>query len=130
MGEKKRPGRFTIQFNVCDPQQKMAADLLNQQGRSKARFLTSAVLHYINCPERPEFRAAPPLDTEALEKLVLDILTRNRSSSAPKPEADETISPADESQASPNPDTDAERWFGGKEGVASILSSLELFRNM
>ena len=77
MGEKKRPGRFTIQFNLCDPKQKAVSDLLDQQGRSKAQFLTSAVLHYLNCPETPECRTPLPVDRESLEKLVLEILARN-----------------------------------------------------
>lgn len=54
MAEKKDPGKFTVRFNICDPQHKAVVDLLNQQGRSKAQFLTNAVLHYINCTEAPE----------------------------------------------------------------------------
>ena len=49
MTDKKDPGKFTIRFNICDPQHKAVIDLLNRQGRSKAQFLVSAVLHYINC---------------------------------------------------------------------------------
>ena len=47
MTDKKDPGKFTIRFNICDPQHKAVIDLLNRQGRSKAQFLVSAVLHYI-----------------------------------------------------------------------------------
>ena len=54
MTDKKDPGKFTIRFNICDPQHKAVIDLLNRQGRSKAQFLVSAVLHYINCKETPE----------------------------------------------------------------------------
>ena len=43
--EKKDPGKFTVRFNIADPQQKAVIDLLNQQGRYKAQFLTSAILH-------------------------------------------------------------------------------------
>ena len=32
--EKKDPGKFTVRFNMADPQQKAVIDLLNQQGRS------------------------------------------------------------------------------------------------
>lgn len=46
MAEKKDPGKFTIRFNVADPKQRSAAELLNRQGRQKAQFLTTAVLHY------------------------------------------------------------------------------------
>ena len=46
MGGKKQPGRFTIQFNLSDPQQRQVIELLNEQGRRKAVFLTAAVLSY------------------------------------------------------------------------------------
>lgn len=77
MDGKKSPGRFTLQFNLDDPHQSMAADILNRQGRSKAQFLTSAVLHYINCPETPDYQppaSAFPMDE--LEQLVVEILDR------------------------------------------------------
>ena len=121
MGEKKRPGRFTIQFNLCDPKQKAVSDLLDQQGRSKAQFLTSAVLHYLNCPETPECRTPLPVDRESLEKLVLEILARN---TAGQPQAEQGERKTD---VVPQADADVEKWFGGKNGVASILSSLEMF---
>ena len=50
MSEKKKPGRFTLQFNMEDPQQRMVSELLEQQGRHKAQFIASAVLSYIQCP--------------------------------------------------------------------------------
>ena len=54
MGDKKHLGRFTVQFNLGDPQQARTAEILEQQGRQKARFISTAVLHYINCSETPE----------------------------------------------------------------------------
>ena len=93
MGEKKRPGRFTIQFNLCDPKQKAVSDLLDQQGRSKAQFLTSAVLHYLNCPETPECRTPLPVDRESLEKLVLEILARNTAGQVIAVEIDTNLLP-------------------------------------
>lgn len=129
MGEKKRPGRFTIQFNLCDPNQKAVSDLLERQGRSKAQFLTSAVLHYLNCPETPECRAPLfSMDRETLEKLVLEILAQNKAEQSRLGQEEEKTSgvPIDTDMA-PQTDPEVEQWFGGKNGVASILSSLELF---
>ena len=128
MGEKKRPGRFTIQFNLCDPKQKAVSDLLDQQGRSKAQFLTSAVLHYLNCPETPECRTPLPVDRESLEKLVLEILARN-TAGQPQVEQGERKTSTEplETDVVPQADADVEKWIGGKNGVASILSSLEMF---
>ena len=128
MGEKKRPGRFTIQFNLCDPKQKAVSDLLDQQGRSKAQFLTSAVHHYLNCPETPECRTPLPVDRESLEKLVLEILARN-TAGQPQVEQGERKTSTEplETDVVPQADADVEIWFGGKNGVASILISLEMF---
>ena len=91
MDGKKSPGRFTLQFNLDDPHQSMAADILNRQGRSKAQFLTSAVLHYINCPETPDYQPpAPAFPVEELERLVVEILNR-RTGAVPMPE--ESVEP-------------------------------------
>ena len=46
MDGKKDPGKFTIRFNLADPQQRRAAELVNRQGRSKAQFIANAVLCY------------------------------------------------------------------------------------
>lgn len=78
MTDKKDPGKFTIRLNICDPQHKAVIDLLNRQGRSKAQFLVSAVLHYINCKETPEVSVPVP-NQAALEELILAILAKNQS---------------------------------------------------
>ena len=46
MADKKDPGKFTIRFNIEDPQQLMVVGWLNRQGRYKAQFITKAVLYY------------------------------------------------------------------------------------
>lgn len=53
MGDKKDPGKFTIRFNVADPQQQAVADLLNRQGRCKAQFITNAVMLYVHAAPVP-----------------------------------------------------------------------------
>lgn len=63
MGGKKDPGKFTVRFNVADPQQRTAAELLNRQGRCKAQFITNAVLFYVHAaPEEhiPRYAGAAP----------------------------------------------------------------------
>jgi len=76
MTEKKNKGRFTLQFNPADPQQLKVAEFLEQQGRHKAQFLTSAVLHYIHCPETPDIAQPLHIDTRELEKRVLEVLSK------------------------------------------------------
>ncbi len=77
MSTKKNPGRFTLQFNPNDPQQQTVCELLEKQGRHKAQFIASAVLHYINCSETPEVASAPSADIDLIEKIVLQILERH-----------------------------------------------------
>lgn len=74
MGGKKTPGRFTIQFNMDDPQQRMVAELLEPQGRRKAQFLTSAVLHYV---QEPQGGASAGVNEAALEQVMLSILRKH-----------------------------------------------------
>lgn len=72
MGEKKKPGRFTLQFNLEDPQQRTVSELLEQQGRHKAQFLTSAVLHYIQHPQQSSDQ--PIVDEKAIEQMLFSII--------------------------------------------------------
>lgn len=48
MSDKKDPGKFTVRFNIKDPQQLAAVELLNEQGRCKAQFITNAILFYVH----------------------------------------------------------------------------------
>lgn len=99
MGEKKKPGRFTLQFNMEDPQQRMASDLLEQQGRHKAQFIASAVLSYIQHPPQGHGGDPPPIDEAALERMLLAIMEKHPrfAGTAPGelPEAEETPMPAE-----------------------------------
>lgn len=135
MTDKKDPGKFTIRFNICDPQHKAVIDLLNRQGRSKAQFLVSAVLHYINCKETPEVSVPVPIpDQAALEEMILAILAKNQShlkkQPEPKPSTTAQQDTAISAASEPMPPADGEeleQWFGGQDGVASILNSLKMF---
>ena len=77
--EKKDPGKFTVRFNMADPQQKAVIDLLNQQGRYKAQFLTSAILHYVHCPETPDIRSAAAVDSTEIERIVRHVLAQQQT---------------------------------------------------
>ena len=73
MGGKKQPGRFTIQFNAADPQQLQVIELLNQQGRRKAVFLTCAVLAYCGQGAAPVIPPPTP-ESAMIEQIVQKIL--------------------------------------------------------
>lgn len=58
-----------------DAQQQTAAEILGQQGRRKAQFLTSAILQYIRHPNGPDFSAVPVgIDMDTLKQMMMDIL--------------------------------------------------------
>lgn len=65
MGDKKDPGKFTIRFNIADPQQQAVAVLLNRQGRYKAQFITNAVMLYVRAAPAPLPVHAEPQPIEA-----------------------------------------------------------------
>lgn len=58
-----------------DPQQRTAAEILDQQGRRKAQFLTGAILQYIKHPTGPEHFDIPAgVSMDALRRMMLEIL--------------------------------------------------------
>lgn len=78
MKGKKKPGRFTLQFNLEDPQQRTVSELLEQQGRHKAQFITSAILRYIQCPNPQEGSSSKPvINNDMLEQMLLSILEKH-----------------------------------------------------
>lgn len=77
--EKKDPGKFTVRFNMADPQQKAVIDLLNQQGRYKAQFLTNAVLHYVRRSEAPDIKRAPAIDSGEIERIMRSVLAQQQA---------------------------------------------------
>ena len=126
MAEKKNPGRFTIQFNPGDPKQLSVSELLEQQGRHKAQFITNAVLHYIHCPETLEIPEPQPIDRDLLERLVMDILKRQDGELRRLPHQQEPKGVV-ESELIPEVPTELEKLFG-KEGISAIASTLTAFQ--
>jgi hypothetical protein len=112
-----------------DPNQRTAVEILNQQGRLKAQFLTAAVLHYIHCPETTEFRPMPAVDTAAIEKIVLSILER-KSSQQPSTKDDCSVAAPTPENAVLSPEefpADLTELFG-PSGMAAIASTLAAFQ--
>jgi len=58
-----------------DPQQQRAAEILGQQGRRKAQFLTSAILQYVKHPDGPGYPATSiGMDMDTLKRMMLEIM--------------------------------------------------------
>lgn len=73
MVDKKDPGKFTLRFALSDPQQRRAAQLLNEQGRQKAQFLTNAILCYVDGASS----TAAPMSKNALEQLIRSMVIQH-----------------------------------------------------
>jgi len=73
-GMKRMPGRFTVQFNMEDPQQRAASEILEQQGRRKAQFLASAILQYTRNDGAP---APVGIDMDTVKRMMLEILNND-----------------------------------------------------
>lgn len=123
MAEKKNKGRFTIQFNPADPQQLKVAELLERQGRHKAQFLTSVVLHYIHCEKTPDITQSFHIDSKELEKRILEILQRIPTGQHTRDEVEETPL---ENIFQKMPDQELETLFG-PEASSAIANTLSAF---
>ena len=130
MADKKDPGKFTVRFNIHDPQHQTVVALLNQQGRNKAQFLASAVLYYINCKETPNPQA-PPINPETLEKIIVSILEKRdkQKRGGDVPQKIEKACEASHAEA-PEARDESENWFGSAGDVSAILDSLKMFDNL
>lgn len=117
MAEKKDPGKFTVRFNAADPQQRTVIDLLNRQGRYKAQFLTSAILHYVHCSDTPDIYGTMAVDSGEIERIVRSVLAKQQTVSAPRKE----IKPA----AVPRETPKSQSEDGDKDAV---FRTLEAFR--
>lgn len=126
MAEKRNPGRFTIQFDLGDPQHGQVAQILEGQGRYKARFIANAVMHYLYCSETPDIPQSAPIDRKMLEKIVLDIIGQHREQNA-EPCATVTERCDLHSEESSKPDEDIQRFFG-EEGMVVIANTLAAFQ--
>ena len=75
----------------------------------------------------------PIPDQAALEEMILAILAKNQSHLKKQPEPKPSTVQQDaaiSAESEPMPPADGaelEQWFGGQDGVASILNSLKMF---
>lgn len=126
MGGKKQPGRFTLQFNVEDPQQKTVSELLEQQGRHKAQFITSAVLQYMQ-PVMPNVSIVDPptLDKDTLLRMLLSILEKDPQFTATAPGR-----PARAGKPSLQTSSSTKEWDGsmGDDAMMAISETLAAFQ--
>ena len=79
MADKMQPGRFTLKFNLSDPQQLAAVNILNRMGRQKAQFVARALIHYTECTDMTLMSTPAPMDEHTLEQAILNVLSKYSS---------------------------------------------------
>lgn len=123
MGEKKKPGRFTIQFSMGDPQQRAVAEILDEKGRRKAQFITNAVLQYTESKPEAHGTALAGIDEKLLEQMVLSVIQKS-----PQIEAAVRRSSI-QAAVPPEPDTSAS-WedADSESALAAISNTLNAFK--
>lgn len=126
MSEKKQPGRFTIQFSMDDPQQKITAEILEGKGRRKAQFITNAVLFYLEQTDTEKPSTAPEeISEELLERMILSVIQKS-----PQIEAALHIISDTHVVTLPESDSCEDMWgeSSGTGAVNAISSTLKAFR--
>ena len=78
MAAKKERGRFSLRFNIGDPVQRAAVELLElQPPHSKSQYIANAITYYnANFADDPQPLKAmtPVIDRAAIEAVVREIM--------------------------------------------------------
>ena len=127
MTEKKEVCKFTIQFNPADSQHAQTIDILNQQGRRKAQFITNAVMHYLHCSNAPEIPQPALIDTVTVETIVRRIM-EEQSKSLPAAKEDVKEKPKRSVPKTESIRYDEAAELLGEDGVAAIANTMAMFR--
>lgn len=127
VADKMQPGRFTLRFNMNDPQQQAAVDILNRMGRQKAQFIAQALIHYTKCKGNPQTGAPGALDERTLEQVILSVLARHPEVMASEPCED--TAPASEQAIPRTEQTETLSSVLTEEGLSAISKTLSAFRN-
>lgn len=124
MSDKKNPGRFTLQFNPSDPQQRIAADILERQGRHKAQFITNAILRYV---QSGDGGTMPSIASGELEALILKVLREHGVPPAVPQEKREIFPIQDRTEPAPDFDSELAQVFGTAD-MSVIANTLSAFQ--
>ena len=129
VADKMQPGRFTLRFNMNDPQQQAAAEILNRMGRQKAQFIAQALIHYAECKNSPQSAAPGVLDEHTLEQAILSILARHPEFIPAKPGDDTGEGQEALRMEQAEARSSAQNGIMTEEGLSAISKTLMAFRN-
>lgn len=76
MAAKKERGRFSLRFNIGDPVQRAAVELLElQPPHSKSQYIANALMYYnTHFADDPKPLKMPVIDRAAIEAIVREIM--------------------------------------------------------
>ncbi len=128
MANKMQPGRFTLRFNMDDPQQQAAVDILNRMGRQKAQFIAQALIHYMECKLCPQTASPSVLDEHTLEQAILSVLARHPEFIASE-KCDKTVQMQDAPKLEQAEElSSVQNGFMTKKSLSAINKTLSAFR--
>lgn len=83
MTAKKERGRFSLRFNIGDPVQRAAVELLElQPPHSKAQYIANALVYYnTHFSDDPQPLKVPAIDRAAIEAIVREIMRQDGQAS-------------------------------------------------
>ena len=83
MTAKKERGRFSLRFNIGDPVQRAAVELLElQPPHSKAQYIANALVYYnTHFSDDPQPLKVPAIDRAAIEAIVREIMRQDEQAS-------------------------------------------------
>ena len=116
MAAKKERGRFSLRFNIGDPAQRAAIELLElQPPHSKSQYYNA---HFADDPQPLKM---PAIDRTAIEAIVREIMRQERQAPGKSVQAEET-SPSREKKIAPPPQEQAIELLEGAttDGVSEV----------
>ena len=83
MAAKKERGRFSLRFNIGDPVQRAAVELLElQPPHSKAQYIANALVYYnTHFSDDPQPLKVPAIDRAAIEAIAREIMRQDGQAS-------------------------------------------------
>ena len=130
MTSKMKLDRFSLRFNMNDPQQQRAAEILNRQGRQKAQFLTKAILYYMENYGASHPAPQTMVEEQSLEQAILAVLTKNPDLFHGKETESDNVNAPDlqESQVDAMEPLPPLHGVMSQEGLSAIQKTLASFR--
>ncbi len=127
MADKMQPGRFTLRFNMNDPQQQAAVEILNRMGRQKAQFIAQALIHYTECQRRPQAENHAAWDERTLERAILSVLAHHPEFMS-SGQGDNAAEGQDALREQAEKPTSVQDGFMTEKGLNAISKTLSAFR--